>query len=229
MSSHFHTPDLSRRTFARTNRQTVEQRVALLRELFPEGVRQIGELCCGDCSRQYEAYTSQLGVEHYRSVDLEPAIVEANQERGIDCVQGDVTDPEVLRPFLEFDVLFYGPPLSVECDAHRSLSFREVVPPFADVASLLFGKLGYDGTLVCIAPNTTTPGDARWLYTQVHEVRPEVGLRLIHHTFSTVTGADEPTELRRKYVELWLSTRLEDAWEVRESRPAQDGTAPSSG
>jgi hypothetical protein len=221
MSGPFHTPDLSRRAFARTNRQTVEQRVALLRELFPQGVRGVGELCCGDCSRQHEAYTAQLGVQRYRALDLEPAIVAANQERGIECVQGDVTSAEVLRPFLGFEVLFYGPPLSVECDAHRSLAFREVVPPFSDVAALLFGTLRYDGTLVCIAPKTTTVGDARWLYTQVREVRPEVGMRLIHHSFSTVTGADEPTEPRKKYVELWLSTRLEDAWEVRESLPPQ--------
>ena len=219
MSGPFHTPDLSRRAFARTNRQTVEQRVALLREMFPQGVHSGGELCCGDSTRQHAAYTSQLGVKRYRSLDLQQDIVSANQARGIDCVQGDVTRPEVLRPFLEFDVLFYGPPLSVECDAHRSLSFREVVPPFPQVASLLFGTLGYDGTLVCIAPNTATVGDARWLYTQVREVRPQVGLRLIHHSFSTVTGSDEPTEPRRKYVELWLSTRLEDAWEVRESQP----------
>jgi hypothetical protein len=217
MSGPFHTPDLSRRAFARTNRQTVEQRVALLRELFPQGVHSIGELCCGDCTRQHTAYTSQLGVERYRSLDLEPAIVKANQERGIECVQGDVTSPEVLRPFLEFDVLFYGPPLSVECDAHRSLSFRQVVPSFADVAGLLFGKLGYDGTLVCIAPNTTTPGDASWLYTRVREVRPDVRMPLIQHSYSTVTGSDEPTELRKKYVDIWLSTRLEDAWEVRHS------------
>ncbi|MFL5350821.1 MAG: hypothetical protein ACJ8AT_39120 [Hyalangium sp.] len=227
MSGHFHTPDLTRRTFARTNRQTVEQRVALLREFFPQGVHSVGELCCGDCSRQHAAYISQLGVERYRAVDLEPAIVEANQERGIECVQGDVTSPEVLRPFLDFEVLFYGPPLSVECDAHRLLSFREVVPPFADVAALLFGTLGYDGTLVCIAPNSTTLGDARWLYTQVREVRPDVGLRLIHHSFSTVTGSDEPTEPRRKYVELWLSTRLDDAWEVRESRPTAESPSAS--
>ncbi|WP_224363418.1 hypothetical protein [Hyalangium versicolor] len=226
MSGPFHTPDLSRRSFARTNRQTVEQRVEVLREFFPQGVRAVGELCCGDCSRQYSAYTEQLGVTRYRALDLEPAIVAANQERGIECVQGDVTRPEVLRPFLDFEVLFYGPPLSVECDAHRSLSFREVVPPFSDVAGLLFGELRYNGTLVCIAPNTTTVGDARWLYTQVREVRPDVGLRLIHHSFSTVTGSDEPTEPRRKYVELWLSTRLEDAWEVRESQPAQEGSAP---
>jgi hypothetical protein len=221
MSSRFHTPDLSRRTFARTNTQTVEHRVALLRELFPQGVRGVGELCCGDCSRQHAAYTSQLGVKRYRALDLEPAIVAANQERGIECVQGNVLDPEALRPFLDFEVLFYGPPLSVECDAHRLLSFREVVPPFADVAALLFGRLRYDGTLVCIAPNSTTLGDARWLYTQVREARPEVGMRLVHHTWSTVTGADEPTEPRKKYIELWLSTRLEDSWEVRESRPAE--------
>jgi hypothetical protein len=219
MSGPFHTPDLSRRAFARTNRQTVEQRVALLSELFPQGVRRVGELCCGDCGRQHEAYTSRLGVERYRALDLEPAIVAANQERGIECVQGDVTSPEVLRPFLDFEVLFYGPPLSVECDAHRSLAFNEVVPAFGDVAALLFGTLRYEGTLVCIAPKTTTVGDARWLYTQVREARPEVGLRLIHHSFSTVTGSDEPTEPRKKYVELWLSTRLEDAWEVRESLP----------
>jgi len=37
--------------FARTNVQTIAQRADLLRELLPH-VRAIGELCCGDCSRQ---------------------------------------------------------------------------------------------------------------------------------------------------------------------------------
>lgn len=40
-----HTPDLTKRAFARTNPQTIAQRVALLRELLP-GVTSIAELCC---------------------------------------------------------------------------------------------------------------------------------------------------------------------------------------
>jgi hypothetical protein len=76
-------PDLTRRAFARTNVQTIAQRVALLRELSP-GVRSISEICCGDCSRQYQAYTRELGVAVFHGLDLEPAIVAANRAQGID-------------------------------------------------------------------------------------------------------------------------------------------------
>ncbi len=49
----YNTPDLLRTGFARTNRQTIVQRAALLRELLPD-TRSIAELCCGDCAAQWE-------------------------------------------------------------------------------------------------------------------------------------------------------------------------------
>ena len=71
-------PDLARRAFARTNDQTIAQRVTLLRELAP-GVRLLAEICCGDCTRQYQAYTRELGVQATNGLDLDPAIVPANR------------------------------------------------------------------------------------------------------------------------------------------------------
>jgi hypothetical protein len=156
-----------------------------------------------------------LGIERYRGLDLVPEIVAANQAQGIDCLCGDVLDPMVLGHFLDFEVIFYGPPLSVACDGHRLLAFHEVVPGYADIARLLLGELGYQGTLVCICPNSTTPGDARWLYDQIKAARPDFGLRLFHSSYATVTGSGIETEPRLKYVELWFSNRLADAWEMR--------------
>lgn len=49
------------------------------------------------------------------------------------------------------------------------------------------------------------------------EGQDDVGLRLIHYSVATLTGHDEVTEPRRKYVELWFSRRLDDVWDVRES------------
>ena len=69
-----------------------------------------------------------------------------------------------------------------------------------------------------LGPNSTNMGDIRRLYGQVQRLRPDVGLRLIHHSYATMTGADKATEMRLKYVELWFSTSLDDLWEVRESR-----------
>jgi len=40
-------PDLTRRSFARTNAQTIAQRVALVREFTPNA-KAISEICCGD-------------------------------------------------------------------------------------------------------------------------------------------------------------------------------------
>ena len=215
--SAYQLPDLDR-PFARTNVQTVAQRVELLRALLPDA-RAIGALCCGDCWVQWAAYRRELTVERYHGLDLHPGVVAANRAAGIDCDLGDVLDPAALRPFLGDDVLFYGPPLSVNCDGHTLLPFRAVTPGYADLVMLLFGQLGYDGTLVCIAPRTTTPGDMRWLYDTATDANPGVGLRLIHHSYATLTGAGERHEPRLKYVELWLSTRLPDLWELREGQP----------
>jgi hypothetical protein len=202
------------RDVARTNPETIQQRVALLEELLP-GVRSIGELCCGDCAEQSAVYRILPELEVYRGLDIDPAMVHRNRERGIDCRQGDVMNREALAGFVDFDVLFYGPPLSSGSDGHTSLTFREVAPAFGDFVAFLFGELGYDGTCVCICPKGTTMGDIRWLYCRVRERREDVGLRLIHYSYSSVTGRGERTEPRLKYLDVWLSSQLDDRWEVR--------------
>lgn len=212
----YQVPDPEQRSFARTNIQSIRQRAALIQELLP-GTRTIADLCCGDCSAQDAVYRAELGVEQYVGLDIQPEIVAANRSRGITCVQGDALDENVVRPFAGFDVIFFGPPLSIDCDGHRGLGFREVVPGYADFARLLMVDLQFHGTLVCIGPKTTHLGDARWLCDQIWRQRPEVNLRLIHHSHSTVTGSGAVTEPRLKYVELWLSTRLANAWESRTS------------
>ena len=216
MSLTYQLPDPTQRPFARTNVQTIQQRAALLSELLPDA-RAIAELCCGDCSAQDEIYRSQLHIERYVGLDLQPEIVAANRARGIECVQGDALDPQIMRRFADFDVIFFGPPLSIDCDGHHGLAFRDIVPGYADFARLLLADLHFDGTLVCIGPKTTHLGDAQWLYEQIAAWRSDMNLRLIHHSYSTVTGAGANTEPRLKYVELWFSTRLTNAWEMRTS------------
>ncbi len=218
MNSLYQTPDPNKRAFARTNSQTIAQRVTLLRELLP-GTASVAEICCGDCSQQWLAYTQQLGVRTFRGLDIEPGIVAKNREQGIECVCGDALDRKVLQSFLGADVIFFGPPLSVDCDGHRLLAFREVTPRYGDFAWLLLDGLGYRGTLVCICPKTTTMGDITWLHHQITSYRKDFGLRLIHRTYSTLTGDGQETELRLKYVELVFSSHLEDKWEIRESKP----------
>ena len=218
-TSSYRLPDVSR-PFARTNAQTIAQRAALIRELLPEA-RAIGELRCGDCRTQWATYRRELTIERYHGLDLHPGVVAANRAAGIDCVQGDALDAAALRPFLADDVLFFGPPLSVNCDGHSALPFGAITPAYGEFVALLFGRLGYDGTLVCIGPRTTTPGDARWLYETAVASSPGVGLRLMHHCYATLTGAGESHEVRLKYVELWFSTRLPDLWEARAIRPVE--------
>jgi len=130
--------------FARTNRQTIAQRAALLQELLP-AAQTIGELCCGDYSRQAEAYR-QIGIKHFIGLDISVEIVATNQAKGLDCIQGDVLDPEVLRRFLECEVLFFGPPLSVNCDGHQGLGFAQIFPGYAAFSRLLWADLAYQGT-----------------------------------------------------------------------------------
>ena len=74
------------------------------------------------------------------------------------------------------------------------------------------------GLMVCICPNSTNMGDIQRLYYQLKAYRPDVGLRLIRYSYATLTGDDEITEMRLKYVELWFSVWLNDRWEVCESR-----------
>ncbi len=213
----YHRPNLEKQTFARTNRQTIEQRATLIAELLPN-TTSIAELCCGDCSWQHRHYSDTLNIQHYRSLDLDPAIVARNQTAGIDCICANVMDRHVLHTFLAADVVFFGPPLSVDCDGHQLLSFHNVTPSFTDFTDLFLGELDYNGTLVCICPKTTTMGDAAQLYHPIQQRRNDVGLRLIHHTYATLTGSGEQTAPRLKYVELWFSSQLADRWELRESR-----------
>jgi hypothetical protein len=211
MSTRYQLPGSS--PFARTNRQTIAQRVTLLRELLPS-TESIGELCCGDCSRQAGAYW-QAGINRYVGLDISAEIVTANRAKKIDCVQGDVLDPQILRQFLEYTLLFFGPPLSVGCDGHRGLSFARVVPGYAEFSRRLWLDLGYQGTVVYICPNSTTPADVRQVYQQIHATRPDVGLRLVWQSWSTETGLGEVTGPRLKYIEAWFSAVLPDMWEFR--------------
>jgi hypothetical protein len=209
-------PDPARGSFARTNRRTIEQRVALMHELLP-GVRSIAEVCAGDCSVQAELYRRELGVERYLAVDLDLAIVAANRSRGIATMHADALDAHAMRPLAEHDVVFFGPPLSEDCDGHRILGFDEVRPGYEPFARLLLGELRYQGLLVCIAPRSTDMGHVQKLHHAVRSLRPDYALSLIHHSWSEITGRGDTTEPRLKYVELWFSTRHADEWAVRES------------
>ncbi len=125
----------------------------------------------------------------------------------------------MLRSFLAYDAIFFGPPLSAGCDGHHALAFDAVQPGFAAFSDLLLGELNYDGTLVCIGPKTTTMGDIRRLYDRIRPRRADFGLRLIHYSYATITGRGIAHEPRLKYVELWFSNRLPDVWEARWSGP----------
>jgi hypothetical protein len=217
MTNHYQLPDSDNPHFARTNIQTIHQRASILKELLPD-LKSVAEICCGDCSAQDRIYRKVFGIEKFVGLDIQTEIVELNRSRGVSCICGDALDKNILQTFLGFDVIFYGPPLSVHCDGHNLLAFREIVPSYVDFIGLLLGELNYKGTLVCICPRNTTMGDVRLLYEQVKSLREDFGLRLINHSYSTITGSGETTELRLKYVELWFSSILEDSWEVRESK-----------
>lgn len=205
------------RPFARTNRQTIHQRAQLLRELGYAGST-IAEICCGDCQQQQRIYRDDLQVETYRGLDLSPTVVAFNQAHGVPCVLGDALSDADMGQFATFDVVFFGPPLSEQCDGHSRLSFHEVTPGYAAFAHLLLHQLQFSGLLVCICPKTTHMGEIQRLYHQIQTDRPDVGLALIHYSHATLTGADQETEMRLKYVELWFSSELADAWRVKESR-----------
>ncbi len=99
----------------------------------------------------------------------------------------------------------------------------------ADFDDYLLADLQFNGTLVCIGPKTTHLGDAQWLYKQVAHWRSHMNPRLIHHSYSTVTGIGAITEPRLTYVELWFSTRLSNAWELRLSGPGDSRAAIDEG
>jgi hypothetical protein len=144
--------------------------------------------------------------------------VALNHSRNIPCVQGDALDSNIMRTFLDFEAIFFGPPLSTDCDGHHLIRFRDVTPSFSDFAHILLQVLNYQGILVLIGPRSTTLGDAQWIDHKVRTDRPDYRLRLMHSSYSTVTGTGEMTELRLKYVELWYQTGLDPQWELRESK-----------
>ena len=203
--------------FARTNIQTIQQRAGLLKELHP-GISSIAEICCGDCQHQDNIYRAELGIQRFRGLDLSRDVVALNHSRHIPCDYGDALDSAVMRSFLDFDAIFFGPPLSEDCDGHHLIAFQDVIPGYSAFTRLMMQELNYQGILVLIGPRTTTLGDAQWIDHQVRTIRPDYGLRLLHYSYSSVTGQGEPTELRLKYVELWYQVGLEPQWEVRESK-----------
>ena len=134
----------------------------------------------------------------------------------MECSLGNALDVNVVGRFIDDDVTFFGPPLSEDCDGHRLVSFDEVVPSYGNFSKLLFGELSYDGLLVCICPNSTNLGDITKVYQEIRAICADINLRLVHKSYSTLTGNDEDTMPRLKYVELWFSSKLDDLWEVRE-------------
>ncbi len=209
-------PDIYR-PFARTNIQTIRQRAGLLKELRP-GVSSIAEICCGDCQNQYNIYHSVLGIQRFRGLDLSPDVVDVNRSHHVPCDYGDALDSRAMQPFLGYDVIFFGPPLSEDCDGHHLIAFREVKPEFLAFSTLFLHELKYQGILVLIGPRTTTMSDAQWIDHHIRTLRPDYGLRLLHYSFSSITGSGESTELRLKYVELWYQVGIESQWEIRESK-----------
>lgn len=209
-------PDPTRSSFARTNPRTIEQRIALIRELAPS-VRSIAEVCAGDCTLQAQRYRAELGIEHYLAVDLDAAVVSANRMSGIVTLHADALDARAMRPVAACDLVFFGPPLSEDCDGHRILRFDQVRPGYEPFLRMLLDELGYSGLVVCIAPRDTDMGQIRRLHHGVRAMNPDWNLALIHDSWSTLTGGGEHTEPRRKYVELWFSRHHPDNWNVRES------------
>jgi len=185
-----------------------------MKELLPHA-KSVADICCGDCSQQWEIYSQLPHLEKYTGLDIHPEIVKFNRANGIDCFCGDALDKTVLSRFIDFDVLFFGPPLSLNCDGHTLLEFRHIEPGYQDFTRLIFNELDYDGTVVCICPKSTTMGDIRRLYSHINDLRVDVGLHLIHYSVTTLTADGQTTEPRLKYVELWLSSRLENSWHVR--------------
>jgi hypothetical protein len=209
-------PDLNH-PFARTNIQTIQQRAGLLRELLP-GISSVAEICCGDCQAQYQLYRAELGIGRFLGLDLSADVVALNRSRNIPCEQGSALDPFVMRKFLDFDAIFFGPPLSIDCDGYHLISFRDVRPDYFSFSNLLLDELQYQGLLVLIGPRSTTIGDAQWLDHHIRAARSDYRLRLVHYSHASITWQGTPTEMRLKYVELWFQVGDGQAWEVRDSR-----------
>ena len=45
---------------------------------------------------------------------------------GMECYLGNALDVNVVRWFIDDDLIFFGPPLSEDCDGHRLVSFDEL-------------------------------------------------------------------------------------------------------
>ena len=165
----YNTPNLQR-AGPPANRQTRTARNLLARAAAE--THSIAEGCCGDCTAQWESYCAALPGLTFCSLDVAPAIVATNRATGVPCVLGNALDPAVLRPFLAYDVIFFGPPLSAGCDGHHALAFDAVQPGFAAFTDLFLGRLGYAGTLVCIGPKTAHLGDIRRLYDRIRAQPP---------------------------------------------------------
>ncbi|HMY65417.1 MAG TPA: hypothetical protein PL048_12700 [Leptospiraceae bacterium] len=208
--------DHSRKTFAKTNIDTVRHRAEIMKNSFPN-VKSIAEICCGDCSGQYAAYMENFSLNSYCGLDIDPLIVKANLKRGIDCIQGSALDSAVMKKFISFDIIFYGPPLSENCDGHSILNFSQVEPGFFDFLNLMYNDLKYKGVVVCICPRTADMGDITQLYNEIRKSDSSVSLPLIHYSYSNKTGNGEIHELRLKYIELWFSNVHEDRWETVKS------------
>jgi len=217
MNNNYRLPNI-KKGFVHTNVKTVEQRAVLLGNYLP-ATKSIAEVCCGNCFYQYQIYERELQIQKFLGLDIVPAVVEANKRQGVPCVCGDALNGAVLKNFLDFDVIFFGPPLSIECDGHQLMTFNEVVPSYSEFVELLVGELKYGGTFICICPKTTTMGDIRKLYNAVKIQNDKYGLAVIHYSYSDITSDGTVTESRLKYVELWFSTALEDRWEIQESKP----------
>lgn len=203
--------------FARTNIQTIQQRAGLLKEFQP-AITSIAEICCGDCQSQYDIYRSTLHIDRFRGLDLSPDVVALNRTRGIPCDLGNALDVTTMRSFVDFDAIFFGPPLSENCDGHHLIAFHDVNPGFWAFTDLLLRELQYQGILILIGPRTTTVGDAQWIDYKIRSIRPDYHLRLLHFSHASITGLGEPTELRLRYVELWFQTGQGPEWEIRESK-----------
>lgn len=216
----YNTPNHRKRRFATTNAQTIIQRAEILSRLFPnDPPLSIAEICCGNCRKQAELYQKLLNLTVYRGMDVDPMVVTENRVHGISCAQGDALNAISMRQFLEYDVIFFGPPLSARCNGHQLIPFKYTNPGYIEFLSLMYGDLGYEGMIVCIGSKKMQMGDVRWLYEAVRKVSPSVNLPLIHHSHATITDSGEYTQPRLKYVETWFSLKLKDAWETKKSLP----------
>jgi hypothetical protein len=204
--------------FVHTNPQTIMQRVGLLKTYFP-GIRSVAELCCGNCFEQWRIYHEMLNVQQFMGLDIDPAVVALNTRQNVPCLQGDVMQPATLARFREFDAIFFGPPLSVDCTGHKPLAYKQVIPAYDGFMELLLKELRYTGLVVCICPKTTRMNEVEKLHAVVRAADREYGLSLIHRSHSNLTSAGKATELRLKYVELWFSRTLGDRWQMLEGLP----------